>query len=122
MRVAEFDLAAAVQEDAEDDADGIGRGLGGDLVAGPVAGSGDGGEVVLGIVPGIRWGRSPSLAGDAEHQSGAVGDVGGAQVAAEGDRAAAVVVGSISWLRKANPAGSGTAAARIARPSSVVQE
>src|SRR5260370_21614195 len=81
LRVAEFDLAAAVQEEAEDDADGISRDLGGDLVAGPVAGSGDGGEVVLGIVPGIRWGRSPFLAGDAEHQSGAVGDVGGAQVA-----------------------------------------
>src|SRR3984957_21237062 len=92
-RVAELDLAAAVQEEAEDDADGIGRDLGGDLVAGPVAGSGDGGEVVLRIVPGIRWGRSPSLAGDAEHQSGAVGDVGGTQVAAEGNGAAAVVVG-----------------------------
>src|SRR5580693_8011710 len=63
LRVAEFDLAAAVQEEAEDDADGIGRDLGGDLVAGPVAGSGDGGEVGLGIMPGIRWGRSPSLAG-----------------------------------------------------------
>ena len=63
LRVTEFDLAAAVQEDAEDDADGIGRDMGGDLVAGPVAGSGDGGEVVLGIVPGIWWGRSPSLAG-----------------------------------------------------------
>jgi hypothetical protein len=52
--VAEFDLAAAVQEDAEGDADGIGRDLGGDLVAGPVAGSADKGEVVPGIVPGIR--------------------------------------------------------------------
>ena len=47
--------------------------------------------MVLGIVPGIRWGWSPSLAGDAEHQPGTVGDVGGAQVAAEGDGATAVV-------------------------------
>jgi len=46
-----------------------GADLGGDLVAGP------------------------SVAGDAEHQSGAVGDVGGAQVGAEGDGVAAVVVG-----------------------------
>ena len=69
FRVAEFDLAVAVQEDAEDDADGIGRNLGRDLVAGPVVVSGDGGEVVLGIVPGIWRGRSLSLVGDAEHQS-----------------------------------------------------
>src|ERR1700722_9038907 len=93
LRAAEFDLAAAVQEDAEDDADGIGRDLGGDLVAGPVAGFADGGGGGLRIAPGIRGGRAASLAGDAEHQSGAVGDVGGAQVAAEGDGAAAVVVG-----------------------------
>src|ERR1022692_909647 len=107
LRVAEFDLAAAVQEGAEDDADGIGRDLGGDLVAGPVTGSRDGGEVVLGIVPGIRWGRSPSFAGDAEHQSGAVGDAGGAQVAAEGDGAAAVVVGFDLLAEDGESGGSG---------------
>jgi hypothetical protein len=40
LRVAEFDLAAAVQEDAEDDADGIGRDLAGGLSAlGTVAAS-----------------------------------------------------------------------------------
>src|ERR1700733_14875205 len=60
---------------------------------GPPAGPGDGGEVVLGIVPGIWRGRSRSVAGDAERQSGAVGEVGGAQFAAEGDGPAAVVVG-----------------------------
>src|ERR1700722_19617367 len=92
-RVAELDLAAAVQEDAEDDADGIGRDLGGDLVAGPVAGSGDGGGGGFGVGAGVWRGRPPSLAGDAEHQSGSVGDAGSAQVAAEGDGAAAVVVG-----------------------------
>src|SRR5580693_5121770 len=107
LRVAEFDLAAAVQEDAEDDADGVGRDLDGDLVADPVAGSGDGGEVVLGIVPGIRRGRPPSLAGDAEHQSGAVGDVGGTQVAAEGDGAAAVVVGFDLLAEEGESGGSG---------------
>jgi hypothetical protein len=55
-------------------------------------------------VTGVKW--SPSLvpgflsdwrgrffAGDTEYQSGAVGDVSGAQVAAEGDGAPAVVVG-----------------------------
>src|SRR5260370_33312859 len=93
FRVAEFDLAAAVQEDAEDDEAGVGRDLGGDLMPGPVAGSGGDGEVVGGIVPGIRSGWLPSFADDAEHQSGAVGDVGGAQGAAEDDGAAAVVVG-----------------------------
>ena len=46
-----------------------------------------------GSCQGSREGRPPSLAGDAEHQPGAVGDVGGAQVAAEGDGAAAVGVG-----------------------------
>ena len=35
--VAELDLAAAVQEDAEDDEVGVGRDLGCDLVPGPVA-------------------------------------------------------------------------------------
>src|SRR5579859_2497412 len=102
--VAELDLAAAVQVDAEGDADGIGRDPGGDLVAGPVAGSGDGGEVVLGIAPGIRWRRSPSLAGDAEYQSGALGDVGAAQVAAEGDGVAAVVLG-LDFLAEAGESG-----------------
>src|ERR1700683_657260 len=94
LRAAEFDLAAAVQEDAEDDKAGVGRDLGGDLMPGPVAGSGDEGEVVLRIVPGILYGWSlppPSFADDAEPQSGAV-EVGGAQVAPEGDGAAAVVV------------------------------
>jgi hypothetical protein len=41
LRVAEFDLAASVQEDAEDDVVGVGRDLGSDLIPGPVAGSGD---------------------------------------------------------------------------------
>src|SRR5689334_7183074 len=67
LRVAEFDLAASVQEDAEDDAGGVGRDLGSDLVPGPVAGSGDEGEVVLGIMQGISsvWALlpQPSLAG-----------------------------------------------------------
>jgi hypothetical protein len=84
--VAEFDLAAAGQEDAEEDVIGVGRELGGDLMPGPVAGSGDGGEVVGGILSGwLPW-RGP-IAGDAEQQSGAVGDAGDAQVAAEGDGA-----------------------------------
>jgi hypothetical protein len=95
--VAEFDLAAAVQEDAEDDEAGVGRDLGGDLMPSPVAGSGDEGEVVGGIVAGILPGcplwRGRSFSDDAEHKPGAVGDIGGAQVAVEGDGAAAVVVG-----------------------------
>lgn len=66
-------------------------------MAGPVAGSGDEGEVVFGIVSGIVSGwplpPEPSMTDDAEHQSGVVGDVGGAQVDAEGDVAAVVVVG-----------------------------
>jgi hypothetical protein len=94
--VAEFDLAAAVQEDAEDDVGRVGRDLGDDLMPGPVAVSGDEGEVVGGIVPGILSGwslwRGPFFAG-AEHQAGEAGDVGGAQFAAERDRATAVVVG-----------------------------
>ena len=47
--MAELDLAGAVQEEAEDDEAGVGRVLGGDLVPGPVAGSGGEGEVVGGI-------------------------------------------------------------------------
>jgi hypothetical protein len=43
FRVAEFDLAVAVQEDAQD-VGGVGRDLGCDLVAGPAAGSGEGGD------------------------------------------------------------------------------
>ena len=85
LQVAEFDLATAVKEDAEDDEGGVGRDLGGHLMPGPVSGPGDEGEVVFGIVPGIVSGwpllPRPSFADDAEHQSGAVGDVGGARVA-----------------------------------------
>jgi len=63
--------------------------------------------VVLGIVPRIRWGRSPSLAGNAEHQSGAVGDVGGAQVAAEGDGAAGSMSTAVTAARRP-PSSAGT--------------
>ena len=79
-------------------------------MAGPVAGSADEGEVVLGIVPRIRWGRSPSLAGNAEHQSGAVGDVGGAQVAAEGDGAAGSMSTAVTAARRP-PSSAGTVSA-----------
>lgn len=44
--MAEFDLAAAVQEDAEPDQVGVRRDLGGDFVLGPCAGSGGGCDVV----------------------------------------------------------------------------
>jgi hypothetical protein len=40
--IAELDLAAAVQEDAEDDAGAVRRDLGCDLMPGLAAGSGDG--------------------------------------------------------------------------------
>ena len=53
LRVAEFDLAAAIQEDAEEDVIGVGRDLGGDLMPGPVAGSGGEGEVVYCLVQGV---------------------------------------------------------------------
>lgn len=63
---------------------------------GPVAGSGDEGEVVLRIMQGISSVCAllpqPSLARDMEHQSRAAGDVGGAQAAAEGDGAAVAVL------------------------------
>jgi hypothetical protein len=80
-------LAAAVQEDAEDDEAGAGRDLGGHLMPGPVQGSGGEGEMVGGIVSGVLpgWSRSRglSLAVDAEHQSGELLDAGGAQVAGD---------------------------------------
>ena len=97
LRVAEFDLAPAVQEDAEPDQVGVRRDLGGDLVLGPRAGSGGGGDVAGRVVPGIWAGRLgwPGLAwaGGAECQPGAGVGLGGAQFGAEGDGAAAVVVG-----------------------------
>src|SRR5580698_9051206 len=111
LRVAEFDFAASVQEEAEDDAAGVGRDLGSDLMPGPVAGSGDEGEVVLGIMKGISsvWAPlpQPSLAGDAEHQSGAAGDVGDAQVAAEGDGTVVVVLGLDLLAQDGESGGSG---------------
>ena len=77
LRIAEFDLAGTVQEDAEDDEVGVRRDLCGDLMPGPVTRSGDEGEVVGRIEPGILPGwslwRGPSFAGGTEHQSGAVG-------------------------------------------------
>src|SRR3984957_6631086 len=97
FRVAEFELTAAVQEDAERDEAGARRDLGGDLVPGPRAGSGGGGDVVGRVFPGIWAGclgwRGPAWAGDAEDQRGAAVRLGGAQLAAEGDGAAALVVG-----------------------------
>src|ERR1700678_3566447 len=90
-------LTAAVQEDAERDQAGVSRDLGGDLMLGPRAGSGGGGNVVSRVFPGIRAGcprwRGPAWADDAEHQPGAAVRRRGAQFAAEGDGAAAVVVG-----------------------------
>jgi hypothetical protein len=54
--VAEFDLAAAVQEDAEPDQVGVRRDLGGDLTLGPLADPGAGGDVVgPGLLIGIAW-------------------------------------------------------------------
>lgn len=53
VAVAEFDLAAAVQEDAEPDQAGVRRDLGGDLVLGPRAASGGGGDVAGRVYPGI---------------------------------------------------------------------
>src|ERR1700759_482454 len=95
--MAEFDLAAAVQEDAEPDQVGVRRDLGGDLILGPRAGPGGGGDVVGWVVPGIWTGclgwRGPTRAGGAECQPGAAVRLGGAQFAAEGDGAAVVVVG-----------------------------
>src|SRR5260370_27374343 len=67
LRVAEFDLAAAVQEEAEDDADGIGRDLGGDLVAGAVGGFGGGGGGVVRASPRGPWGRGPCPAWGGGH-------------------------------------------------------
>ena len=52
-RVAEFELTAAVQEDAERDEVGVRRDLGGDLILGPRAGPGGGGDVVGRVFPGI---------------------------------------------------------------------
>ena len=97
LRVAEFDLASAVQEDTEPDQVGVRRDLGGDLILGPRAGSGGGGDVDGRVVPGIwagrpRW-RGLALAADAERQPGAAVRRVGAQFAAEGDDATAVVTG-----------------------------
>ena len=97
MRVAEFDLAGAVQEDTEPAQTGVRRDLGGDLMLGPLAGSGGEVEVVDRVIPGIwaSWLQWPGVAwaGDAEYQPGAAVRLGGAQFAAEGDGAAAVVLG-----------------------------
>jgi hypothetical protein len=69
--VAEFELTAAVQEDAERDQVGVRRDLGGDLILGPLAGSRGEVEVVDRIFPGIwsRWLQWPGMAwaGDAEY-------------------------------------------------------
>jgi hypothetical protein len=124
--VAKFDLTAAVQEDAERDQVGVRRDLGGDLILGPRAGSSTGGDVVGRVFPGIwagwlQW-RGPAWAADAEHQPGAAVRRGGAQFAAEGDGASAVIVG-FDFLGEEGESGRlGPAAARIARPSSVVAE
>jgi hypothetical protein len=97
LRVAEFDLAAAVQEDAEPDHVGVSRDLGGDLILGPRAGSGGVGDVVGRVFPGIWSGClgwcGLAWAGAAEGEPGAAVGPGGAQFGAEGDGAAAVVVG-----------------------------
>src|SRR3984957_19335401 len=97
FRVAELELTAADQVDAECDAAGGRRGPGCALVPGPHPGSGGGGDVVgrvfPGIWPGCLGGPGPAWAGDAEDQRGAAVRLGGAQFAAEGDGAAAVVVG-----------------------------
>jgi hypothetical protein len=123
--VAEFDLAAAVEEDAEPDQVGVRRDLGGDLVLGPRAGSGGGGDVVGRVFPGIWAGcpgwRGPAWAGGAECQPGAAVGLGGAQFAAEGDGAAAVVVGFDVLGEEGGSGGFGDGRVRIARPSSVAQ-
>src|ERR1700734_1938979 len=97
FRVAEFELTAAVEEDAERDEAGVRRDLSGDLILGPRAGSGGGGDVVGRVFPGIWAGcpgwRGPAWTGDAEYQPGAAVRLGGAQFATEGDGAATVVVG-----------------------------
>ena len=97
LRLAEFDLAAAVQEDAEPDQVGVRRDLGGDLILNPRAGSLGEGDVAGRVVPGIGAGRpgwrGPARAAGPECQPGAAVRPGGAQFAAEGDGAAAVVVG-----------------------------
>src|ERR1700678_4294503 len=66
FRVAEFELTAAVQEDAERDEVGVRRDLGGDLVLGPGAGSRGGRDVVGRVFPGIWTGclgcRGPAWA------------------------------------------------------------
>jgi hypothetical protein len=80
FRVAEFDLAAAVQEDAEPDQVGVRRDLGGDLILSPLAGSGGGGDVVGRVFPGIWAGcpgwRGPAWAAGAECQPGAAVGLG----------------------------------------------
>jgi len=73
--MAEFELTAAVQEDAERDEAGVRRDLGGDLIPGPRAGSNGGGDVVGRVVPGtwagcLGW-RGPAWAVEAEYQPGA---------------------------------------------------
>ena len=74
--MAEFELTAAVQEDAERDEVGVRRDLGGDFILGPRAGSRGGGDVVGRVFPGIWAGclgwRGLAWAGDAEYQQGAV--------------------------------------------------
>jgi hypothetical protein len=59
--VAEFDLAAAVQEDTEPDQAGVRRDLGGDLILGPRAGSGGEGDVSSSMERPIKasWARMP---------------------------------------------------------------
>src|SRR3984885_3495880 len=97
FRGAEFNLTANVQEDAELDQAGVRRDLSGDLILGPRAGSRGGGDVVGRVFPGIWAGclgwRGPAWAGDAQYQPGAAVRLVGAQFAAEGGGAAAVVVG-----------------------------
>ena len=90
--MAEFELTAAVQEDAELDQVGVRRDLGSDLILGPRAGSSGGGDVVGRVFAGIWAGflgwRGLAWAGDAEYQPSAAVRLGGAQFAAEGDGAA----------------------------------
>ncbi len=91
FRVAQLDAAAAGQRDAEPDDAGVAGDGHRHLMPGPVA-AGGAGQAAAAAIAQLGAGRVDGRA-CGQIQPGVTGDAGGAQLSAEGDRAAAVVVG-----------------------------
>ena len=87
---------------------------------GPVAAAGAG-QAAAAAVAQAGAGRLDRRAGS-QMQPGLAGDAGGAQLSAEGDRAAVVVLGVDRLEQDGETGGSGTAEARTADQSAAAQE